>query len=213
MGSKKKPMKPNGTVIQNGKKAANGTSERKRKTDDSTTATRTVQISAFIVIIIASIIMYRTDFSSNKSSEQLSSPSKSSQNSKSQNSQNSEQAESSNNWRPATREAWKLYGSTKCTIERREAKGFTAKEFEDEYRFKKPVIVKFSQGAKGWTDPKKWSLMSLKREYGQWYVLSGNSREIVRKGGNGDVQSSFSEFVDSLMQDKDEIGEPLYVYI
>lgn len=208
MGSKKKPMKPNGTVIQNGKRASNGTSERKRKTDDSTTVTRTVQISAFIVIIIAFIIMYRTDFSPNKSSVQSSSPSKSSKDTNSQSS-----GQSSNDWRLATKEAWRSYGSTKCTIERRNANGFTVKEFEDKYRFKKPVIVKFSLGAKSWTDPQKWSLASLKREYGQWYVLSGNSREIVRKGGNGDVQSSFSEFVDSLMQDKDEIGEPLYVFI
>ncbi|XP_048739437.2 uncharacterized protein LOC125653829 isoform X2 [Ostrea edulis] len=207
MGSKKKPMKPNGTVIQNGKRASNGTSERKRKTDDSTTVTRTVQISAFIVIIIAFIIMYRTDFSPNKSSVQSSSPSKSSKDTNSQSS-----GQSSNDWRLATKEAWRSYGSTKCTIERRNANGFTVKEFEDKYRFKKPVIVKFSLGAKSWTDPQKWSLASLKREYGQWYVLSGNSREIVRKGGNGDVQSSFSEFVDSLMQDKDEIGEPFYIF-
>lgn len=168
-------------------------------------------MSAFIVIIIAFVIMYRTDFSSVSSSGQNSSPSlESSQDSKA--SQNSIQTDSTN-WRPASKEAWKLYGSTKCTVDRRDASDLTLKEFEDEYRFKKPVIVRFPNGAKDWTNPRKWSLSSLKQEYGQWYVLSGNSLEIVRKGGNGDVQSSFTEFVDSLMQDKDEIGEPLYVYI
>lgn len=214
MGSKKKQTsRSNGTVSQNGTKMSNGVSgERKRrKNEDSTMVTKTVQMSAFIVIIIAFVIMYRTDFSSVSSSGQNSSPSlDSSQDSKA--SQNSIQTDSTN-WRPASKEAWKLYGSTKCTVDRRDASDLTVKEFEKEYRFKKPVIVRFPNGAKDWTNPKKWSLSSLKQEYGQWYVLSGNSLEIVRKGGNGDVQSSFTEFVDSLMQDKDEIGEPLYVTI
>ncbi|XP_061178984.1 uncharacterized protein LOC133187578 [Saccostrea echinata] len=210
MGSKKKQIRSNGTVTQNGKKVSNGVSERKRKNEDSTTVTKTVQISAFIIIIIAFIVMYRTDFSSEKSSEQSSSPSKSSQDSKK--SQNSMHSDSTGNWRPATKEALRLYGSSKCTVDRRDASDLTVNEFEDKYRFKKPVIVRFPRGARDWTDPWKWSLRSLKQEYGQWYVLSGNSRDIVRKGGNGDVQSSFSEFVDSLMQDKDEIGEPFYIF-
>lgn len=213
MGSKKKQTsRSNGTVSQNGTKMSNGLSgERKRrKNEDSTMVTKTVQMSAFIVIIIAFIIMYRTDFSSVSSSGQNSSPSlDSSQDSKA--SQNSIQTDSTN-WRPASKEAWKLYGSTKCTVDRRDASDLTVKEFEKEYRFKKPVIVRFPNGAKDWTNPRKWSLSSLKQEYGQWYVLSGNSLEIVRKGGNGDVQSSFTEFVDSLMQDKDEIGEPFYIF-
>lgn len=213
MGSKKKQTsRSNGTVSQNGTKMSNGVSgERKRrKNEDSTMVTKTVQMSAFIVIIIAFVIMYRTDFSSVSSSGQNSSPSlDSSQDSKA--SQNSIQTDSTN-WRPASKEAWKLYGSTKCTVDRRDASDLTVKEFEKEYRFKKPVIVRFPNGAKDWTNPKKWSLSSLKQEYGQWYVLSGNSLEIVRKGGNGDVQSSFTEFVDSLMQDKDEIGEPFYIF-
>lgn len=210
MGSKKKQTsRSNGTVSQNGTKMSG--ERKRRKIEDSTMVTKTVQMSAFIVIIIAFVIMYRTDFSSVSSSGQNSSPSlDSSQDSKA--SQNSIQTDSTN-WRPASKEAWKLYGSTKCTVDRRDASDLTVKEFEKEYRFKKPVIVRFPNGAKDWTNPRKWSLSSLKQEYGQWYVLSGNSLEIVRKGGNGDVQSSFTEFVDSLMQDKDEIGEPLYVTI
>lgn len=206
MGSKKKQTsRSNGTVSQNGTKMSG--ERKRRKNEDSTMVTKTVQMSAFIVIIIAFVIMYRTDFSSVSSSGQNSSPSlDSSEDSKA--SQNSIQTDSTN-WRPASKESWKLYGSTKCTVDRRDASDLTVKEFEKEYRFKKPVIVRFPNGAKDWTNPRKWSLSSLKQEYGQWYVLSGNSLEIVRKGGNGDVQSSFTEFVDSLMQDKDEIGEPL----
>lgn len=212
MGSKKKQTsRSNGSVSHNGNKMSNGVaSERKRKNEDSTTVTKTVQMSAFIVIIIAFVVMYRTDFSSVGSSGQTSSPSlESSQDSKA--SQNSMQTDSTN-WRPASKEALKLYGSSKCTVDRRDASDLTIKEFEEEYRFKKPMIVRFPNGAKDWTNPRKWSLSSLKQEYGQWYVLSGNSLEIVRKGGNGDVQSSFTEFVDSLMQDKDEIGEPFYIF-
>ncbi|XP_022287534.2 uncharacterized protein LOC111100176 isoform X2 [Crassostrea virginica] len=209
MGSKRKQVRSNGTVTQNGKKMSNGVSEKRRKNEDSPTVTRTVQMSAFIVIIIAFVIMYRTDFSSVSSSEQSSSQSKSSQDSSvSQNSMSSDPS----NWRPASKEALRLYGSSKCTVDRRDVGDLTVKEFEETYRFKKPVIVSFPQGASGWTDPRKWALPSLKKEYGQWYVLSGNSLEIVRKGGNGDVQSSFTEFVDSLMQDRDEIGEPFYIF-
>ena len=34
----------------------------------------------------------------------------------------------------------------------------TVEAFERDYRYKKPVIVKFQNGAKDWTNPKKWSL-------------------------------------------------------
>lgn len=115
-------------------------------------------------------------------------------------------------WRLASESTQKKYGSSICTIERRSAEYLTHEEFEKEFRFKKPLIVSFQNGASGWTQPKKWSVQSLKREYGEWSIYSGNSLEIVRKGGNGDTESSFTQFVDKLIRSKDDLGEPFYVF-
>lgn len=112
-------------------------------------------------------------------------------------------------WRLASGSILKKYGSSKCTIARKNAKDLSSLEFEREYRYKKPLIVTFNNGAAGWTRPESWSVRSLKQEYGDWLVLSGNSLEIVRHGGNGDVESSLTQFVDKLIRSKDDLGEPL----
>lgn len=112
-------------------------------------------------------------------------------------------------WRTASENVQKKYGSTKCTIAHRSAEYLTNEEFEKEFRFKKPLIVSFQNGASSWTKPEKWSVESLKQEYGEWLIYSGNSLEIVRRGGNGDIESSFSQFVDQIIRSKDNLGEPL----
>ena len=38
------------------------------------------------------------------------------------------------------------------------------------------------------------------RSYGEWKIASGSSMEIVRRGGNGDVISSLTDFTDHVMQ-------------
>lgn len=112
-------------------------------------------------------------------------------------------------WREADEKDLENYGSLICNIEKRKAKDLSTKEFESLYRFKKPVIVQFANGAADWTEPEKWTVPSLKMEYGNYMIFSGNAREIVRRGGNGEVGSTFSEFVDKLITRKDETGEPL----
>ena len=114
-------------------------------------------------------------------------------------------------WRIASNTTIKKYGSDKCTITRKNAKFITSQSFEKEYRFKKPLIVYFDEGASGWTEQEKWSVESLKKEYGDWLVHSGNSLEIVRRGGSGDLKSSFTEFADQLIRSTDDLGEPLLV--
>ena len=112
-------------------------------------------------------------------------------------------------WREADGTVLEKYGSVICNIEKRKAKDLSTKEFESLYRFKKPVIVQFANGAANWTEPEKWTVPSLKVEYGNYMIFSGNAREIVRQGGNGEVGSTFSEFVDKLITRKDETGEAL----
>lgn len=111
-------------------------------------------------------------------------------------------------WRLADKETRQQYESDICNIERRLAHELNDSEFEKLYRHKKPVIVYFKNGAKDWTDPTKWTVESLKQEYGEWSVLSGNAREIVRRGGSGYVDTSFVEYIDKLMNESDVIGEP-----
>lgn len=112
-------------------------------------------------------------------------------------------------WRTASEGVLGLYDTAFCNIERRNADQLTAAEFERTYRFKKPVIVSFNNGARDWINPDEWTVESLKRAYGNKWVRSGNGREIVRHGGSGYVESSFVEYVDGLMGSSDDVGEPL----
>lgn len=115
----------------------------------------------------------------------------------------------SGGWRQADAHVLSLYDTKLCNIDRKFADELSKEEFYSVYRFKKPVIVKFRNGAKDWTDVEKWTVNSLKKEYGMTSVLSGNSIGIVRNGGSGYVRSSFTEYIDRLMGSSDEIGDPL----
>ena len=128
---------------------------------------------------------------------------------KTKDSQSSNVISTKGGWRLASESVLKKYGSSKCTIVRRNAKSLSSQEFEKEFRYKKPLIVTFDDGAAGWTRPESWSVKSLKREYGNWLVLSGNSLELVRRGGNGHVESSFTQFVHKLLRSTADLGEPL----
>ncbi|KAL3852997.1 hypothetical protein ACJMK2_016590, partial [Sinanodonta woodiana] len=115
-------------------------------------------------------------------------------------------------WRLADDKTLKEFGSDICSIDVHNADDLSLEEFETTYKFKKPLVVKFKNGAKDWTDPDKWTVKSLKREYGEWSVLSGNSLEIVRLGGRGEMATSFSQYVDKFMKEQDSLGEPFYVF-
>ena len=114
----------------------------------------------------------------------------------------------SGGWRAADENTNRKYDTTVCDVDRKWAHKLTSEEFENIYRYKRPLIVQFNNGAKDWTDPSKWTVISLKREYGDWSVMSGNSREIVRRGGTGNLDILFSAFVDKLMKQNNTLGEP-----
>ncbi|KAJ8297868.1 hypothetical protein KUTeg_024399 [Tegillarca granosa] len=115
-------------------------------------------------------------------------------------------------WRPARENILRKYGSQICNIDRKNIRDITEEQFEKDYRFIKPLIVSFSDGAKSWTDPERWTISSLIKEYGDWLVSSGNSMEIVRRGGNGDIHTSFNDFVTHMIRQRDNTGEPLKFY-
>ncbi|XP_069142317.1 LOW QUALITY PROTEIN: uncharacterized protein [Argopecten irradians] len=129
-----------------------------------------------------------------------------------QNSQDKSKPISTGGWQLASDKTNEDFDSAVCNIDRLSVSDLTNEQFEREYRYKKPVIVTFPNGAKDWTDPDRWSVKNLKREYGKWSVLYGNSLEIVRRGGNGHLQTSFSEYVDKLMNDRDAMGDPFYIF-
>ena len=111
-------------------------------------------------------------------------------------------------WQRANPDEEIKYNTTLCTIERRDAASLNSEEFERVYRYKKPLIVHFRNGVAGWTDPMKWTKSSLLRLYSQWSILSGTSEDIVRRGGNGDTQTSFKEYLD-MMHKKKHNDEPM----
>ncbi|KAL5013196.1 hypothetical protein ScPMuIL_007466 [Solemya velum] len=115
-------------------------------------------------------------------------------------------------WRIADNETVATIGSDFCNIERRYADELSEEVFEKIYRFKKPVILLFKNGAKDWTEPKRWQLENLKEEYGRWAVNSGNSIEIVRNGGSGNVVTSFTQFLEKLFPKEAPIGDPFYMF-
>lgn len=103
-----------------------------------------------------------------------------------------------------------MYGTDTCDIDRRFADDVTYEEFQRAYLYKRPLVLTFRNGAYDWTEPNLWTVSSLKSAYGQWSVMSGNSRDIVRKGGSGDLDTSFSKFVDEMDKEEDS-SEPQWV--
>ncbi|XP_067684698.1 uncharacterized protein [Haliotis asinina] len=116
-------------------------------------------------------------------------------------------------WRGADQVTLEKYDISVCDIDRVYADEITEEQFDRKYRLKKPVLLKFRNGAKDWTDPEKWTLKSLKSAYGEWMLYSGSSLEVVRQGGNGYLGSSFEEYVDGMMAEgHDDKKEPPYVF-
>lgn len=111
-------------------------------------------------------------------------------------------------WQRASVEEEKKFNTNFCTIERRNASSLTSEEFEQVYRYRKPLIVHFNNGAADWTDPMKWTKASLRKLYSQWSILSGTSEDIVRRGGNGDTETSFDEYLE-IMHRKKHNDEPM----
>lgn len=117
--------------------------------------------------------------------------------------------ENNGGWRKAGEIDEQLFNTSQCDVERRFADELTKDEFEKKYRFKKPVLLKFKKGAAGWTDPWRWTKDSLVKEYGKWTVLSGTSDNIVRSGGNGDRKSSFTKYLNEIMNNEELKKEPM----
>ncbi|XP_052781456.1 uncharacterized protein LOC128218004 isoform X2 [Mya arenaria] len=115
-------------------------------------------------------------------------------------------------WREPDEATLQLYDTGICNIDRVNAVDLTLDIFESTYRHRKPVIVTFPNGAEDWINPGKWTVESLKTEYGDRWVLSGNAREIVRRGGSGYVETTFEEYLNDLLNESDQIGEPFYVF-
>ncbi|XP_031570533.1 2-oxoglutarate and iron-dependent oxygenase JMJD4-like [Actinia tenebrosa] len=115
-------------------------------------------------------------------------------------------------WGKAAMKDEQLFNTSQCDIERRFAEDLTKDDFEKNYRFRKPVLLKFKDGAAGWTDPWKWTKDNLVKEYGKWTVLSGTSDNIVRSGGNGDQKSSFTEYLNEIMNNEKLKKEPWYMF-
>ena len=110
-------------------------------------------------------------------------------------------------WRRASLEVQTKYDPGVCNIDRVSVSDLPNERFEAEYRYQRPVIVTFPNGASDWTDPTKWTRDELVKAYSKWTIHSGDSLEIVRQGGNADHRSSFLDFINKLQSNETE-GEP-----
>ncbi|XP_025108459.1 uncharacterized protein LOC112572786 isoform X2 [Pomacea canaliculata] len=114
-------------------------------------------------------------------------------------------------WRLPDARTTQRLDTSRCSIDRVAVGDLSAERFQREYRHKKPVMVHFPNGARDWTEPAKWSLPALTRDYGQWQLNTGGSVEIVRRGGNGEIVTSLDTFVGSLMRKaREDTGEAKY---
>ncbi|XP_041347741.1 uncharacterized protein LOC121367556 isoform X2 [Gigantopelta aegis] len=116
-------------------------------------------------------------------------------------------------WRTAEEDILHKYDSSLCLVDRVFADRITVDQFEREYQNKKPVIIKFRNGARGWTQPELWSVDGLRHSHGPQGLMVGVSREIVQNGGNGYVETTVTDFIDSIQAAKsDKQNEPFYVF-
>ncbi|XP_062503097.1 uncharacterized protein LOC134180041 [Corticium candelabrum] len=118
---------------------------------------------------------------------------------------------SANGWRVADRREREELDATRCNIERRDANSVTVDEFESLYRFKKPLLLTFPNGAADWTDPDLFQRRKLLDLYSYWSVSSGRLLDIVRSGGS--ASNSFGEYVEEMLNKRNEISdEPFYIF-
>ena len=112
-------------------------------------------------------------------------------------------------WRLPSLSDIRELGSDLCKIERRKVDMITLEEFERDFRYRRPLILRFDKGADSWTDAKAWTRKQLVKRHGSLDVTSGRSEAIVRSGGGGNVGSSLFEFLSKLMEERDSGQEPM----
>jgi tetratricopeptide (TPR) repeat protein len=118
-------------------------------------------------------------------------------------------------WRVADNQTREELDIGHCDIERHDAGSVSLEEFESTFRFKKPVLITFPNGAADWTNPNLFQRHHLTELYSYWSVSSGRSLDIVKFGGSGRYESSFSEYLEEMMDDRrdgDVSSEPTYIF-
>ena len=86
-------------------------------------------------------------------------------------------------WRLADADTVARLDSDLCNIDRVSVEDLDSARFERDFRYKRPVIVTFPNGASDWTDPEEWSLEELTR-FGTW-VLGWVQFPLFGGGGGG----------------------------
>ena len=69
-------------------------------------------------------------------------------------------------WRGPDEDTLNDVGSDLCSIDRRYSYELSEEVFEREYRFQKPIIITFQDGAEEWTDPDYWMKDTLSSRHG-----------------------------------------------
>ncbi|KAK7474975.1 hypothetical protein BaRGS_00033786 [Batillaria attramentaria] len=103
-------------------------------------------------------------------------------------------------WEQPDTETFRKLHTSRCNIKRISVKDLDLERFEAEFRFKKPVIVTFPNGAADWTVPEKWSQDYLRKTFGLQQASSGTADNILGNYGQASGQHSFTDFTDRLMR-------------
>jgi hypothetical protein len=64
-------------------------------------------------------------------------------------------------WRRASKANWDSHAITGCDFDEVSVRDITTEQFEKDYRFKKPLLIHFPDGADGWTKADLWTLPAL----------------------------------------------------
>jgi ribosomal protein L16 Arg81 hydroxylase len=87
----------------------------------------------------------------------------------------------------------------------------TAEEFEREYRNRRPVVLRYGEDPP-WVNRDQWTRKQLLNKLGTKNVEMGRSWGIVRTRGSGEVQVDLEQFLNELMDERDDADEPWYIF-
>ncbi|XP_055353035.1 jmjC domain-containing protein 8-like, partial [Paramacrobiotus metropolitanus] len=101
-----------------------------------------------------------------------------------------------------------------CDFDRISVSDLSEEVFEREYRYKKPVLIHFPNGASEWTNIENWTLQALLSAYGSQEIASGRGTDFFLHlhSDYGTFRMSLENFLSTIMDSRDAHKELYYLY-
>jgi len=87
-------------------------------------------------------------------------------------------------------------GPGSCACEELDVTTLSAGRWNKEYLGKRPVLIRFPEGASSWTDPSLWEFQRLRQRYGSLDVMAGYSDLLVKNRGRGYNMMRLRDYID-----------------